>query len=120
MNFFFTIYKKRTKKIKEYNTLKIESKNRIWKRYDMWRCLYSLRNKLLKKSCMIFYEENQNCLILEVDVKQSVIILTHVSFVQLKKSWWLECISEEVHFFIEKFQITYKEIKMQIFVKILT
>ena len=61
---------------------------------------------------MILYEENKYCLILEVDVKHSVIILTHVSFVQLKKSWWLECISEEVHFFFEnwKFQIEYKEI----------
>ena len=56
--------------------------------------------------CMILYEENQSCLILEVDVKQSVIVLTRFCSVELKRFWWLECIFEEVHFFIEKLKIS--------------
>ena len=49
--------------------------------------------------------------------------MSHISLVDLKRSWWLEWISEEVHFFIKieifsKFE--YKEKIMQIFVKILT
>ena len=54
---------------------------------------------------MILYEENENWLILEVNVKQSVIVLSHISLVDLKRSWWLEWISEEVHFFVEKLKI---------------
>ena len=62
---------------------------------------------------MILYEENKSLLILEVHAKQSVIVLTRFCSVELKRSWWLEWISEEVHFFIKnwKFQIEYKEIK---------
>ena len=41
---------------------------------------------------------------------------------ELKRSWWLEWISEEVHFFFEKLKISnyIKKLKMQIFVKTLT
>ena len=39
----------------------------------------------------------------------------------MKRFWWLECISEEVHFFIKnwKFSIYIKKLKIQIFVKTL-
>ena len=49
--------------------------------------------------------------------------MTRFCSVELKRFWWLECIFDEVHFFnenLKKFQIEYKEMIMQIFVKTLT
>ena len=40
----------------------------------------------MKEKYMILYEENKSLLFLQVHAKQSVIVLTHISLVDLKRS----------------------------------